>query len=978
MFKRLFFLLLICLMPLMILTGFSSWIIIAEESATIGMTQTSGPVAFIQNQEDIKYTSINAAIRAADSKNPSLSNKINIIVIPGSTININESITLRSGINLYIPYELTYDTNGNYTGYRYDTKSNEIEQLTYSGFADSNSSKVSTNRQTLINLRKGADINIEYGASLYLGAQCKTIGVVGKYTEINLDSKSMINCSGSFYCYGYVKENKSTYKNGSQENYKTKYDNSYDEGRLLKINNGGYLLTPIGMYDMKTASELTLLNDLNIFPLNIFDFPNLQTYTEICYGSKFVAQTYLLATSSQANLPVYEEIIVMEKSSGLFHLSSGTASFEYCPSSIEYTSNNSVTRIYVFGEIEQGVASLDIEAPIVGKQTVSTENKFLPLSYKFNLFINKGGIYTTNHKVKCLPGFVFKINSGGLININSEVIFYDGASNTKIGNYANSTDAILINNGTINLLSLGKLGAFIQTEIKNNTALLNFEKVVSSDSFSVTCVEGENTETISIVSQGYFVDTSDDGKSLYQFVAGSKVYSDSNGGQCWDGDKFSLMNLMIDIIETNYAVNLFSYEIYSADDSNGKNKVPLTSGVQTSEGTYGIPFGKYVNINVKRAKNASFDNGNNVDSSVWYYVSENMKITIEPNEGIKLTVSTVGDSGNGKTSFTVYESSNESSGFYEIVKYTAITKESTYIVKGYWFKISVDGNSVPLEGTTQLDSSKFTITPLNGSASKFVADKAYQADDEYTVHFPRKSACIAAGSLITTADGSMKKVEDIKPGDSILSFNHETGKQEIKPVMFNAHDDMKWEYMDVINLKFNDGTKLKVINEHALFNTSINKYIYINEETYKDYIGDSFYAGNYNGSTFNRKDKILVDAYITNEYTGIYSPITHYNLNHYAEGLLTAAGGDIKPILNIFKYDDDLKYNEEDMKYNIDKYGLYTYDDFKDYYSYDIYSCLQLQYMKIVVGRGEITFEEIIDIVDRNVIDNLPKDYEKS
>ena len=25
-----------------------------------------------------------------------------------------------------------------------------------------------------------------------------------------------------------------------------------------------------------------------------------------------------------------------------------------------------------------------------------------------------------------------------------------------------------------------------------------------------------------------------------------------------------------------------------------------------------------------------------------------------------------------------------------------------------------------------------------------------------------------------------------------------------------------------------------------------------------------------------------------------------------------------------------------------------------------------------------ITFEEIIDIVDRNVIDNLPKDYEKS
>ena len=41
----------------------------------------------------------------------------------------------------------------------------------------------------------------------------------------------------------------------------------------------------------------------------------------------------------------------------------------------------------LIGDIEQGAASLSIDTGIGGKQTISTTNKFLPLSYKFNLFI---------------------------------------------------------------------------------------------------------------------------------------------------------------------------------------------------------------------------------------------------------------------------------------------------------------------------------------------------------------------------------------------------------------------------------------------------------------------------------------------------------------------------------------------------------------------------------------------------------------
>jgi hypothetical protein len=53
------------------------------------------------------------------------------------------------------------------------------------------------------------------------------------------------------------------------------------------------------------------------------------------------------------------------------------------------------------------------------------------------------------------------------------------------------------------------------------------------------------------------------------------------------------------------------------------------------------------------------------------------------------------------------------------------------------------------------------------------------------------------------------------------------------------------------------------------------------------------------------------------------------------------------------------------MQSDIDKYGLYSYEDFKDYASYEFYSAFPTQYLKVAVGKGLITYDQILHLIER-------------
>lgn len=263
-----------------------------------------------------------------------------------------------------------------------------------------------------------------------------------------------------------------------------------------------------------------------------------------------------------------------------------------------------------------------------------------------------------------------------------------------------------------------------------------------------------------------------------------------------------------------------------------------------------------------------------------------------------------------------------------------------------------------ISATTVHGGSNSTSFKMNGSDYKAGTEVEVGTD---SVTFSSSSSCIAAGTLITLADGTQKKVEDLLETDMLLVFDHETGRFVEAGIIFIEDDG--YDYYNVINLKFSDGTVTKLIYEHALFDATLNKYVYIREDNYSDYVGHEFVIVN-NGVT----DTVTLDeAYVTYEYTGCYSLVTAYHLNYLIDGLMSIPGG-IDGLFNIFEYGDDYRYDEEKMQEDIERYGLYTYRDFEEYIPEEIFHLFRAQYLKISVEKGYITFDGILTLIERYIV----------
>ncbi|MBQ9785595.1 MAG: BspA family leucine-rich repeat surface protein [Clostridia bacterium] len=220
-------------------------------------------------------------------------------------------------------------------------------------------------------------------------------------------------------------------------------------------------------------------------------------------------------------------------------------------------------------------------------------------------------------------------------------------------------------------------------------------------------------------------------------------------------------------------------------------------------------------------------------------------------------------------------------------------------------------------------------------------------------------SCFASGTMITLADGTQKPVEELTGDELVLAFNHETGKFEAQPIMFMENDgEREWE---VINLIMSDGTHLRYIYEHGLFDLTTGGYVYVTAQNYKDLIGHTF--AKQAGDGFESVE--LVDAYLTTEVTGCYSFPSMYHMNVLTDGFLSYPGG-LTGLFNIFAYDEDLKYDPERMQADIERYGLYTYEDFADYMSREVFeSVFPIPYLKVAVGKGLIDEAGMLDIIEK-------------
>ena len=217
--------------------------------------------------------------------------------------------------------------------------------------------------------------------------------------------------------------------------------------------------------------------------------------------------------------------------------------------------------------------------------------------------------------------------------------------------------------------------------------------------------------------------------------------------------------------------------------------------------------------------------------------------------------------------------------------------------------------------------------------------------------------CFAPDTLVTLADGTQKRVDQLTFADRILAWDFFTGsyiEKEISLLVNHGEGTYK-----IANLQFSDGTMLRIIAEHGVFDYDLNKYVYFTVDNMHEYIGHRFvrYAedGRYNLVT-------LTNAFETEEYTSAWSVTSADSSNAFASGLLTVAPPE--DFYNWIEMDGKLRYNATKFQQDVETYGLYTYDDFKDYVTYEQFVDWNGAYLKIAVEKGYFTFDYILELIE--------------
>ena len=221
--------------------------------------------------------------------------------------------------------------------------------------------------------------------------------------------------------------------------------------------------------------------------------------------------------------------------------------------------------------------------------------------------------------------------------------------------------------------------------------------------------------------------------------------------------------------------------------------------------------------------------------------------------------------------------------------------------------------------------------------------------------------CIIEGTTIVLSNGKTKKAENLTKNDSLLAFDHKAGVLVVSKLFFNYHqNEDNIVTVPILDLCFDNGTQIEIHVDHGFFDLTLGKYVYINKDNYLDFIGHDFVTVDCKKLGRAR----LVSGSGSIRTVRVYSPVSFYHLNVVTNGLLSITG-EIEGWFNYFDYDASLKYDSDKRDEDIRKYGLYTYDDFKDYIRKEIFDLLPIPYLKVSVGKGLTTKEKIIGVMKK-------------
>ena len=275
---------------------------------------------------------------------------------------------------------------------------------------------------------------------------------------------------------------------------------------------------------------------------------------------------------------------------------------------------------------------------------------------------------------------------------------------------------------------------------------------------------------------------------------------------------------------------------------------------------------------------------------------------------------------------------------------------------GKTITIQSDG-SIKTDGKVANSSATGGTWTIDGYSFKGNNGSTVSNNTKVTVNFADESGCVTSDTLVMLADGTQKRIDEVTYEDQLLVWNFFTGDYDVVPaaIIFYHGEEM----YRVLSLNFSDGTTVKVINVHGFFDVEANEFVMIDEYNVDSFVGHNF--AKVDGE--NYKSVELIGYEITDEYTGCYSIQSAFHINFITEGMFSLTLPPFEGWFDYFEIGEGMKYDEEKMQTDIEQYGLYTYEDFADYVTYEQFIAFNGPYLKVLVGRGVLTFEEILELI---------------
>lgn len=946
--------------------GFSSWITVSsQEIKTTDIKDNNARKVAYSTTTNLYYTTVEKALLETTSGGTTY-------ILPGKNPSINNDCTVGSGVTLCIPMTFN-DANGTITAEWDGSRTNGsgtnddknktgifeniITDGTHHTPSDSTQQKVDKYRKNQVFLN--SKLTVEQGGYLYIGGVNGSTEsfvknqVTGQYSEITMSSKASLDIEGEVTCWGYIKE----------------ADKS-NNGSNVIVEKTGTLKTPLVFYDFKGGGVSVAFNSAKIFPLSQWDMPNIQSQLTVNYGGKLVGRWML----NMNNTYYSDDAQILASDHAFFIMTNenSKAVIKYNPSSYLYTTwtdssfrykkgtkydpkGKGLTSFDLYGGGAFGTLSVSFKQQIIGEAAITynivSSDFDLPINYRYQIGLHNG-TFNLGNKIKFMPGSLLHVYEDATLNQTNNVIYiqsinYDEAS--KGGSYfypeLSSTSSIgntarLIVDGTYNVNS-GNFGGYVETN--NSKGQFNISKdagttaSVKEAGYKKATIGYSTVETTSTASTELVISNSG-----YKYKANSNINFISKGNY-WNLSNGFTIGFNIPYVDEKYVIWKDGKNSIPNLQINDTFTLPTVDDISLNSGVAVLSKWKIGNKEYNPGESIIFDksildNGLKFEP-VW--VASGKIITLS--FSIKDTKYITGIDGSSADvnnkhfgdSFTSYKAESRSN--WEGDSWAG------------WYCVEEDKK-------IDKNNKQFTST-LNFETYPKLAEKAslsFQATG---------SSCILPSSLIMLPDGLYKQAGLLKPGDIVMSFNHETGRLEPTEIIINDDIDEPEQTYDVIHLIFDNGNETDIVYEHGFFDLTLNKYVYLHTYDACNFIGHEFvFFKNSNGQIERIK---LIQVIINKMVTRVCSPVTANNLNIISDNMLSMPGG-ITGLFNIFEYENEsLKYNIKKKNEDIKEYGLLDYSSFDKYLSKELYDKLPCKYMAISIGKGFISWNTIQSYIDK-------------